>query len=291
MSDNLRGAAFMCATTLFFMLNDSLIKAATEHVPLFQAIALRGTMIMLGLILLGKATGQRLWPELPADQARVGLRALVDAASTLLYLMALQHMALADISAIFQSVPLMVTLGAVLVFGEPIGWRRMTAIGCGFLGVLIIIRPGASVFDVWSVLALGSVALTVARELVTRAIPTRVSAISVSIWTAAVVTVIAYVLSIWQGWVRPQPLDLLRLAVASVALMAGYIFSVATVRVGELGFVAPFRYTALIWAISLGWLAFGTFPDAVTLIGAAIVVGSGLYAFWREQRLGRSIRV
>ncbi len=288
MSDNLRGALLMCASMFFFTLNDSLIKSATQTLPLFQAVAIRGTLVLAGLLVLARATsGGGRGPRTGRDRLWTGLRALAEVASTVLFLSALQHMALADLSALFQSVPLLVTLGAALVFGERIGWRRLTAIGIGFLGVLIIIRPGASVFDPAALLAMAAVVCTVIRDLATRGISPGVGSVTISVWTAGAVTAFGYVASVPQGWIMPDGMETTKIVLASAALVGGYVFSVATMRAGEVGFVAPFRYTSLIWAIALGWIGFGTLPDGVTLFGAGIVVASGLYAFWRERQLRR----
>ena len=147
-SDNMRGALYMNVAMAAFTLNDTAMKAATQTVPLFEAIALRGLVTTIGLVLLGLAIGG-LQFRLPAqDRQVVIIRSLAEIAGTVLFLMALMHMPLANLSAILQALPLAVTLAAALVFGETIGWRRMTAILVGFVGVLIIIRPGPDGFDI-----------------------------------------------------------------------------------------------------------------------------------------------
>lgn len=168
MNDNARGALIMNASMAAFTVNDACMKAVTETVPTFEAAALRGVVVVLALILVARRMGG-LQLRLPAREARiVAWRAVGEVASTVTYLIALKHMPLANISAIMQSLPLAVTLGAAAFFGETIGWRRALAIGIGFLGVLLIVRPGTEGFDQWSLLVLASVGFVVLRDLTTR---------------------------------------------------------------------------------------------------------------------------
>jgi drug/metabolite transporter (DMT)-like permease len=158
----------------------------------------------------------------------------------------------------------------------------------GFGGVMLIVRPGPSGFDHWSLLALVSVAFVVLRDLSTRQLTKAVPSSTVAIAASASVTATALVLSLIEGWVMPSLVQMALLAGAAASLVVGYNYVVMVMRVGDLGFVAPFRYTSLLVALVLGWLVFGTFPDMLTLAGAALVVGSGIFTLWREQRVRRA---
>ncbi|MDT8854483.1 DMT family transporter [Paracoccaceae bacterium Fryx2] len=284
-SDNMRGALYMNIAMAAFTINDSCMKAVTQVLPLFEAISLRGlaTLVMLAVIvaLMG---GLRLIPG-GRDGRIVVIRSLAEVGATILFLAALVHMPLANLSAIMQSLPLAVTLVGALVFGDRVGWRRMAAIVVGFVGVLIIIRPGTGGFDIWSVMGLASVACVVVRDLVTRRLSAGVPSVTVAIWSAVWVTVMGLAGTAFTGWDPVALREALLLGGAAVAVIVGYLFVVMTMRVGDIGFVAPFRYMALLWAILLGWLSFGTLPDHWTVLGACIVVGSGLYTMFRERRL------
>jgi drug/metabolite transporter (DMT)-like permease len=203
---------------------------------------------------------------------------------TLTFLSAIAHMPLANAAAIFQALPLVITLGAALVFGEPVGWRRWAAIAAGFVGVLVIVRPGMAGFSEFSLLALSSVAFCTVRDLATRKIPTEIPSLFIALLTTLTVTsagaVIMYPLG---GWTPPSARTIGLLAVAAVLLLIGYQCIISALRTGDISAVAPFRYTALLWAMLLGYLAFGDKPDRYMLIGAAIIVLSGLYAFYRER--------
>jgi drug/metabolite transporter (DMT)-like permease len=285
LSDNLRGALYMNVAMAAFTLNDAGMKAVTQSLPLFEAITLRGAITSGLLICLGLVTGGLRHRLSRRDTGITAIRTLAEVGATLLFLTALMHMPLANLSAIMQALPLAVTLGAALVFGDRIGWRRMLAILAGFCGVLIIIRPGMAGFDVWSVAGLGSVACVVLRDLATRRLSFQVPTVLVALWSGLGVMAMGLSGVLFTGW---QPVGLTEavvVAAASCALIAGYMFGVMAMRVGDIGFVAPFRYTSLIWAIALGWLVFQALPDAMTLTGAGIVIATGIYTLYREQKL------
>ena len=286
LSDNMRGVLYMNIAMLAFTVNDSFMKAITQDVPLFQAIFIRGglTVAVLALIAALLTGGVSMVPK-GRDQVVLAVRTLAEVGGTVFFLQALVHMPLANLSAIMQSLPLVVLLTAALVFGDHIGWRRMLAIGIGFLGVLLIIKPGTAGFDIWSVFGLGSVACVVVRDLATRELSRDVPSVAVALWAAIAVTVMGAAGVAVQGWQPVTAYQVLMLAGASAGLIVGYLFIVMVMRVGDIGFVAPFRYMALLWAILFGWVLFRTLPDGWTLVGAAIVVATGIYTLWRERKL------
>ncbi len=288
LSDNARGAVFMTVSMAAFTLNDTAMKAATQTLPLFQAIALRGVLAVLGLLALGVLL-RGLSLQIPRrDIGVIALRSLAEVGGTVLFLAALVHMPLANLSAILQALPLAVTLVAAVVFRERIGWRRMVAICIGFLGVLIIIRPGPGGFDMWSVMGLGSVACVVVRDLAARSLSRAVPSITVALCAGVSVTVMGFIGASVQGWTPVSAYEAVLILCAAAMLTFGYTLSVMVMRVGDIGFVAPFRYSSLIWAIFLGWAAFGALPDGWTLVGAALVVATGIFTLWRERKLRKT---
>lgn len=289
-SDNLRGALYMNLSMFAFTVNDAIMKSLTQSLPLYQTIALRGVVAVLGLILLARATGGLRLPAARHDRALIGLRSVVDVAATILFLTALKHMPLATLSAVMQVTPLAVTLGAALYFKDQIGWRRMLAIIIGFLGVMLIIRPGMEGFSMWSLLGLASVATVVVRDLSVRRLSGSVPSLVVALGAASCVLVMGLVGSAIEGWQAITPFQILQICGAGGMVIVGYICSVTAMRVGDIGFFAPFRYTSLLWAIVLGWVFFATFPDGYALIGAAIVVATGIYTLLRERKLRQRAR-
>lgn len=286
LSDNMRGVIYMNIAMLAFTVNDSFMKAVTQSMPLFQAIALRGVLTIVVLFVIASMTpgGLRLWPA-GRDRRIIALRSVAEVGGTVLFLGALVHMPLANLSAIMQSLPLAVTLTAAVVFGDKVGWRRMLAIGIGFGGVMLIIRPGAEGFDVWAMMGVGSVACVVVRDLITRELSHAVPSVAVAIWAALMVTLMGLIGVAFEGWLPVTGTEILMVFGAAAALIVGYMYVVMVMRVGDIGFVAPFRYMALLWAIAFGWVLFGTLPDNWTLAGSVIVVSTGIYTLWRERKL------
>ena len=287
LSENMRGAALMMAAMAAFTVNDAAMKAVTQSLPLYEAIFLRGLITLALLIPLARAMGGLRFALARRDASLVALRSAAEIGATVLFLTALTHMPLADLSAIMQSLPLAVTLAAALVFGEKVGWRRMLAIGVGFSGVLLIVRPGGAGFDAWALAGVGAVLCVVVRDLATRRMSAALPSVTVAVFAASAVTTLGAVVAPCGGWAPVAAADWALLATAAVFLILGYIFIVSATRTGDVGLVAPFRDTALLWALVLGWFAFGDFPDRLTLVGAAIVVATGIYTFHRERRLGR----
>ena len=289
LSDNTRGALFMTICMAGFVLNDAMIKLATQEVSLFQAIFLRGILASLLIGVLAWGRRQLFCRISPADRKMLVLRLVGELGGTVCYLSALMHIPLANATAILQALPLAVTLGAAVFLSEPVGWRRYLAIGIGFAGVLIIVRPGAEGFDSFALLAVVAVGFVTLRDLATRRLSGPVPSLFVAFCTAVAIMLFGGLMLPFTEWRPVEASHLLTLAVAAGALFFGYVFSVSSVRVGEVAFVAPFRYTILIWAILLGIFIFGDIPDAWTLLGAGVIVATGVFTFYRERRLSRRL--
>lgn len=282
-SDDMKGAALMMAAMAAFTLNDACMKAVTGQIPLFQAIFLRGVLTSVALAFVALRMGGLRFRFSRSDRVALLARMVGEVASTFTFLLALKHMPIANLSAIMQSLPLLVTLGAALFFGEKIGWRRLLAIIVGFIGVLLIIRPGSEGFDRFAVLGLVSALFVVVRDLATRRLSPEVPSTSVALIAALSVAVSAAVMVPATGWTTPTPAQIGLIAASATFLVAGYLTAVMSMRVGAIAVVAPFRYTSLVFALVLGLVFFGQFPDALTLVGAGIVIATGLYTFHRER--------
>lgn len=285
LSENLRGILFMNLSMGAFTINDAFMKSLTLTLPLFQSIALRGVIAMVGLGLLAAATGAFRYRMARKDRWLIVVRSLADMAATILFLTALLHMNLGNLSAILQAMPLAITLAAALVYGDKIGWRRMTAILIGLIGVLIIIRPGTDGFDRWALLGVGSVLCIVVRDLAVRPLQGPVPSALVALGAAVAVSAMGWAGTAWEGWQPVDPMQAAKVVGAGMFLIVGYLTSVLAMRHGDIGLIAPFRYTSLLWAIGLGLLVFGNLPDGWTLVGAAIVVGAGIFTLLRERAL------
>jgi len=272
-----------------FTMNDSITKAVSSEMNFGQVMLVRGlfAIVLIGLL----AFHQRALRPMRTLLVRpVALRVIGEVVGTVSFLAAIVHLPLANTTAIFQALPLVITLGAALLFGEPVGWRRWLAITAGFIGVLIIVRPGAEGFSQFSLLALVSVVFCAARDLATRQIPAQIPSLFITLLTTAVVTATgAAILFPLGGWTPPSGRALALLALAAVLLLIGYQCVIMALRTGDISAVAPFRYSALLWAMLLGYLVFGDRPDAMMVTGASVIVLSGLYAFYREHLRDRPV--
>ncbi|MCZ0961443.1 DMT family transporter [Paracoccus benzoatiresistens] len=285
--DNLRGASIMTLCMVTFGLNDTVMKFVAQEMPLYQAITLRGLFVMAFIAAVAPRLGGIALRIPPAARRPMAWRMVGEVASTLLFLNALQNMAMGNVSAIMQALPLVVMVGAATFFGETLGWRRISAVVLGFLGVLLILRPGGDVFGIWAVVAVSAMAMVALRDLATRGFGRDITSATIAFYAAAGVTATGFVFSLGQGWIMPSPAQVLLLALGAAFLTVGYVSAVASMRVGEISYVAPFRYTSLLVAIAMGLVVFGEWPDFWTWAGSALVVAAGTYTIWREAQLGK----
>ena len=286
-SANHKGALFMVLAMAGFTINDALVKSVTEAMNAGQIIFVRGLMTSAVVVALAWFAGAFRPLEALRDRALV-LRAVGEIAAAVTYVSALGLMPLANTAAILQALPLAVTLGAALYLGEPVGWRRWLAILAGFIGVLIVLRPGPDGFSLGAMCVVASVIFAATRDLCTRRIDAAIPALLITAVTSIAITVVGGLLVVPLGGWRPMdPAPLVRIAGASLALVAGYLGIVIAMRTGEISFIAPFRYTSLLWAIAIGMLFFGEEPDLWMGAGVAVIVASGLYSFYRENRRHR----
>jgi drug/metabolite transporter (DMT)-like permease len=289
MSDNLKASLLMVAAMAFFAGQDVFIKLLSASLSPGQIVLLIGAGGVPPLALIAVARREALVSAALVDRA-VLARNGFEFLTAICLVKALALVPLSLVTAIMQSVPLLVTAGAALWFGEPVGWRRWTAIAVGMTGVLVILRPGMEGFDPSVLWALAGAGAMAARDLATRAVPRAVTSLQLSTWAFAVLVPAGLLLMAvetqphdWPGaggWVQ---------AAAMVALgLVAYGALVIATRTGEIAAVAPFRYSRILVALVLGALFFGERPDAVSLAGIALVVGSGLYTLLREARLRRT---
>jgi S-adenosylmethionine uptake transporter len=277
----------MMASMACFTVNDAFLKATNGDLPLSQLLFLRGILATAFIGSLAVIRGALRARPSAGDWGLIGLRSASEVGAAYFFVTALLNMPLANVTAILQIIPLTVTLGAALFFREAIGWRRMVAIMIGFCGMLMIVRPGTEGFTIWSVYALAAVACVTARDLATRRMSPAVPSLLVTLSASLTVLIAAGLASLTIDWAPVTPRLGGLIFASSVFIVGGYFFSVQVMRTGDVSFIAPFRYTGLIWALVLGWFAFGDWPMPPTLLGAAIIVATGLFTLYRERRLLR----
>ncbi len=290
-ADNLRGIGLMTAAMAAFALEDMLIKLAALQVPTGQIVLISGMFGVPFFGWLAARSGSGIWSR-DALHPAVLVRALGEMVGTLAYITALASVPLPTVSAVLQVMPLAVTLGAALFLHEPVGWRRWSAIGVGLSGVVLVIRPGFEGFRPAALWVLVTVVGLAARDLATRLIPARCSDAQISAWGLMAVTALgAGMMGVTGQAVVPGPWQAAGLAAMVVVGAIGYWAITAASRTGEVAVVAPFRYARLVFALIIGAAFFNESADAITLSGAALIIGSGLYSLARERARKRALSI
>lgn len=281
----LRGALFMVLATGCYVVNDTMMKLAAETLPPYQVLMLRGVAALLWgmplLFLLGYGRKLGLLFE-----ARVLARNLNETAGILCYIVALANMPIADASALGQITPLIVFIGAAVLFRERLAPWRLALIGCGFAGAILVAQPTGAGISIFATLALANAVFCAARDLVGRRIGAQVPGMIVAI-SAVIVVLIGAALAhgLFETWIAPRPAQLLLLAGSGLFLIFGHFFIFMAYRVGPTGVVAPFYYTFTVWAVIAGLVVFGSLPNLLAIVGIAMVIASGLtIALFDERR-------
>lgn len=285
--DNLRGIGFMILAMLFFAATDACVKLAAEGMPKGQVLAILGAGGGTIFALWTKARGFAIWTR-DLFRPSMILRNGAEITATFSFITALSTVGISLASAIVQAVPLAVTLAAIVMLRERVGWRRWGAIAAGITGVLVILRPGMSGFDfnaLWAVLAVVALAL---RDVSTRLLPPEVPSTRIacygmsSLVPAGLFTFVLVAPPVAMSWAQGA---LMAGAVGFGTL--GYYAMIQAMRTGEISLVAPFRFSRILFALIIGYAVFGEQVDGLTYLGAAITIGAGVYAFWREGQLAR----
>lgn len=279
----------MVVSTCSYVINDSLMKLATEGLPPYEVLFLRGVAAsLLGLPLLFVLGYGAKLPLL--FERRVLGRNLAETGAILCYIVALAHMPIADASALGQVTPLLVLLGASLLFRERIGGVRMALIGCGFIGALMVAQPTMEGISIYAVLALANAVLCAVRDLAGRRIAAEVPGMIVAMSAVVVVLIGAGAMHlVTEQWVMPDPSHLLLLLGAGFFLIFGHFFIFMAYRVGPTGVVAPFYYFFTFWAVLSGLVIFNQFPNPLAISGMALVVLSGLAVVFLDNRRRRLV--
>lgn len=281
-AENLKGSAYMTIAMAGFAVNDTFVKSVGETLNVGQSLFLRGCFASLLVFIAAKMLGQWRSPK-QLFNPLILFRMAGDLLATGSFVTAIFNMPLGNATAILQALPLALTAAAAFFFGEQVGWRRMIAIIIGFIGVLIVVRPGLDGFTNYSLLVLLAVLGCVIRDLSTRIIPNAVPAMMITLTTAIGVTLMGAVMAIFQPWNPVDAPAIGKLAFASVFLVIGYYFVVITMRIGDVGFISPFRYSVLIFAMIGGFIFFNEIPDQYTIAGSLIIVITGIYTLYRER--------
>ncbi len=283
----IRGPLFMVLATGSYVINDSMMKLATFGLPPYEVLFLRGTAALIWGIPLLLALGYRRQMQMIFER-RVLLRNMFELAGILCFVVALANMPIADATALGQITPLLVLLGASLIFREPIGGVRMALIGTGFIGALMVAQPTMQGVSVYALLALGNAVFSAARDIAGRRVAAEVPGMIVAVSAVVVVLVGAGCAHlVLEEWMVPQGYHLRLMAGAGLFLIFGHFFIFMAYRVGKTSVVAPFYYAFTVWAVISGVVVFGHLPNLLALCGIALVLVSGLTIVALDERKRR----
>jgi drug/metabolite transporter (DMT)-like permease len=288
LSPDSRAILAMLAAMALFVVNDALVKMTTSILPVSEVLAVRG--VFSSIVMLGLVFSMRQGSALVAIlRPRVALRAGLEGFIAWGFVTALSHLPIANVSAIFQASTLIIIALAAVLGIDRIGWRRWLAVFIGFIGVLMVVKPSPSGFNEYSLLALGTCFVVAMRELITRNIAGDVPSGVVAFGSTLAVMVAGALIGAGEyasgvgRWEVPGWRETLLLASAALLVALGNLFLVNAYRHGDVSIVSALRYSVMVYALLLGFLFFGEWPDNVSLMGAALIIASGLYALHRQR--------
>ncbi len=286
-TDNIRGIVLMCVATAAFLVNDTIVKTITQSLPPFETLFLRGIAVMalvLGLLLV---TGQMRYVPKLIDPVVLG-RSGLEAASTLGYILGLANAPIADLNALSQIAPVLLTLVAVLFLGARIGRLEAFLIGLAFVGALLVAQPGMSGFSSFTLFGLWTACCSVARDLLSRKVDREIPGIVVALGACfAVMVGGAIMMLVFEQFVMPDPQLIVLMCAAAVFLTAAHLCIFLAFRYGDVTAVAPFTYSSTIWALISGYVVFRTLPNALGFAGITLILICGVGVVLLEGRRTR----
>ena len=286
--ENIRGIAMMVTAMACFTGFDSVVKFVSTALPTGLVVTAFSTLAAVTFIGLSKFQGRPVFSPRALHPAVIG-RSFCEFLTAIAVVLSVVYNDLSVVAAVLQATPITMTLGAVVLFGEKVGWRRWSMILIGFTGILIIVRPFGAEFDANILIAFAAMLSQSVRDLLSRRIPKTTGNLELA--TLGMLATIPSGLLIYMIGGTPEVLDLSKLwSIPALLILGtvGYLCITASVRLGDVAVVLPFRYTRLIFSIAIGMIFFAERPDLWTWIGAALVVGSGLYTLYREVQVSRA---
>ncbi len=283
MSENLKGILAVLACSTVFVVSDAIVKLVSAELPVSEIIFLRGLMATAMLVAGAHVFGA--WRPLSILlQPMMMTRVLAAAAASTLVVLSLRDMPLAVVNAVMQMTPLAVTAGSAIAYRERVGPTRWLAAVIGFIGVLLIVKPtgGAFGWSAWVVLV--ALVFTTTRDLTTRGLSRDIPSIFVGAASAAAIAVGGLIFApLDVAWVMPSTRAWSLLIFSAGCLFFGNTLLVMSLRTGEIGVVAPFRYAPVPLSLALGYAWWGDIPDAIAILGIFVVLGAGLSLLYTER--------
>ena len=281
-SENTKGAFLISLAAACYVMSDIFMKFLSSEISMFQITFLRGLLVTFFLFSYCYISKASFFIREWKDRFVIGIRSILEVIMTYTFLAALFNMNVANANAILQLIPLMVLLGSFAFLRQSPKTHEWIAVLVGCLGAVIIIRPGALDFNFFTIHALVAVFCLAARDLLTVRLNKKIPSNIVAFYSALMLTLASFLLS-------KEPVhfgDLsnsLFILYTAIFVSIGYIASVAAMRFGDVTFVSPFRYTALLWAMAMGFIFFQEIPKFTTLLGGLIIILAGIYIFYKSK--------
>lgn len=285
--NQIRGIVALVIAGAILSLTDSLAKLLTGTYPIGEILFFRSLFAFIPIFAMVSRTGGVGSLRINNWKGQV-FRAACVLLTTFGFVTAIRVMPLADVIAIFFVSPIFGTALAPFLLGEKVGWRRWTAVLVGFAGVLFMIKPGSNPLVWTAVIALAAAFTNSLRDIITRHLSTTETNNSIIFCSTAFV-LLGGLATLPFGWRTPDLYGIGLLALTGVLQCFGQYFLVIAFRFGEVAVLAPFRYFNLVWAVIYGFLFFGDIPQRDMIIGGLVVVGSGLFIWWREMQVRRRL--
>ena len=275
----------MIASMVAFAIEDAFLKTVTKQLPVGQVLMMFGAAGLCVFALMARRAGVSIFQAQVLTKNML-FRAIFEFFGRLFYVLAIALTPMSSATAILQSAPLFVVLGARIFLREKVDAKTWIAIFLGLFGVLIILRPSATDFSLLSLLALIGTLGFVGRDLFSRTAPSSLTKEVLGFYGFATMMIAGACFAVWDGkpFVSLQAQQFMMLSAALLAGVFAYTALMTAMRTGSIGAVTPYRYSRLLFGISIGVIVFGEQLDAPMLLGCAIVIGAGLFIGWLNQR-------
>jgi drug/metabolite transporter (DMT)-like permease len=289
-SGNHRGILAMIGACGCFSANDALTKLAAIYLPVSEIVAIRAafTLLFAYIIIAVRGETDRIFR---ITNPYLMLRAFIEGFTGVLIIYALKLMPIADLTAILLAQPFMMMIVGVALLGERPGWRGWMAVTAGFIGMLLVMKPGTDSFDQASLIALLATLFVLGRDLLTRKIPTDIPTPVVTFATALVAVPIGLAGIAAEKWTMPAMFPFLVTVGSAAFLVFAFILMVMAFRGTDVSTISPFRYSLVVFAVFFGIVLFGEIPDVISLVGMGIIVAAGVYMLHWETRQRRGAAV
>jgi drug/metabolite transporter (DMT)-like permease len=287
MTKNQKGGIAVSLAMAIYIFNDTCLKLVSDHMPISQILVLRGVVCVILAYMWVRYEGEGDKIMLAVKNPLIIFRGFADAACAFMFIGALSLGTMADMTAIGLTAPLIITALSIPMLGEKVGWRRWSAIFVGFIGMVLVMKPGGG-FGLAGLLAFGAAVLLSFREVVTRKIKTDVPSVTVLFVCAACVMVFSLIPAPFETWVMPTFKDIALLSFAALTVITANYLMIISHRDTDISVIAPFRYSILLWSIISGMVIWGDKVDLIASIGMILIVASGLYTLHRERVVNKT---